>query len=105
MAIKATILRRTPALGTHRVHSSNAWPAQSRWDTCAEVLLIALLAFMPLALGADKPWSELVVLIVTGVLAAIVALRLTFDRQRRFVWSWTYLPVVLFVLLAVAHLA
>lgn len=40
--------------------------AFSRFDTVIEWLMIALLAFMPLAFGAVSAWSEQVVIILTG---------------------------------------
>jgi hypothetical protein len=66
------------------------------FDRAIEWTLYALLAFMPLALGAVEAWSELVVSIGATALALLLAARLIVRRDARFVWSWTYVPMVLF---------
>ncbi len=40
----------------------------SRFDTIIEKLLVALLVFMPLALGARTAWSQEVVIGLSGVI-------------------------------------
>jgi O-antigen ligase/Flp pilus assembly protein TadD len=79
-------------------------PSRSRWDLFFEVVLAALLAFMPFALGAVEAWSELVVVGAATVLAAGVFLRAAFDRSFRPFWTWAYVPLLLFVLLAAVQL-
>ena len=66
-----------------------------------EFLLIVLLAFAPLAYGAVDAWSELVVLSLVAAMTLCLALRLVADRFERIRWSWSYLPIVLFLALAV----
>ena len=78
--------------------------AVSRFDTVIEWLMIALLAFMPLAFGAVEAWSEFVVVALAGTMALVLALKLTFRRDTRLVASWVYVPVAAFLLLAVAQL-
>ncbi|MCH8219063.1 MAG: hypothetical protein IH892_20070, partial [Planctomycetes bacterium] len=65
-----------------------------------EWLLVAVLVFGPLAFGTTDPWSEQVVLSLIGVMLALLMLRLIVSRTARFVWSWAYLPVAVFVLIA-----
>ena len=76
----------------------------SRFDAVIEVLLIVLLVFSPLALGAVEAWSEMVVICLTGAMVITLALKLTFSRGARLVWSWAYVPIGLFLLLVVLQL-
>lgn len=75
-----------------------------RLDRAIEGLLIALLAFMPLAFGAVEAWSEQVVTMTVAAMALLLAVKLLLDTGSRFVWSWTYLPIGLFVLLVLLQL-
>jgi len=68
-----------------------------RLDLAIECLLTALLAFMPLAMGAVQAWSELVVVIAAGAMGLLLAIARLTDRQRRAAWSWIYLPLLLLV--------
>ena len=65
-----------------------------------EWLLAAVLVFGPLAFGTSDPWSEQVVLSLIGAMLTLFLLRLIVSRTVRFVWSWAYLPVAVFVLIA-----
>jgi len=76
----------------------------SNFDYVIEALIIILLSFMPLAFGAVQPFSELVVIIVTGLMVLVLLLRFTFRCDIRMRWSWAYLPVALFILLVVVQL-
>jgi len=73
--------------------------ATPRLDMIAQWLMMTLLVFMPLALGVVHAWSELVVLCVTAILAAMLIVRAAFTRAMAFRWTWAYLPgiVLLFV--------
>jgi O-antigen ligase/tetratricopeptide (TPR) repeat protein len=70
-----------------------------RFDRAIEWMLIALLAFSPLALGAVQRWSELVVFVLCAAMALALAAKLLARRDLPFVWSWTYLPVAVVVAL------
>jgi len=76
----------------------------SRFDTIIEWLLIALLAFMPLAFGVVEAWSELAVILLAEAIVVCLALKLVTDRAFRFVWTWAYAPIGLFFLLAISQL-
>ena len=76
----------------------------SRFDKVIEWLLISLLAFMPLAFGAVEAWSEEVVVALAAAISVCFLLKLIFERNTRVIWSWAYVPVALFVLLAVFQL-
>ena len=81
-------------------------PFQSacRWDTFIECLMIGLLVFMPLAFGAVHAWSEMIVIILAAAMSIVLAMKLAVCRNVRFVWSWSYLPIVAFLLLVVVQM-
>jgi tetratricopeptide (TPR) repeat protein len=84
----------------------NLETAPGRIELVIEALLVGLLLFMPAALGVVAPSSEMVVVCVAAAIAACLALKTLLHRRaegRRIVWSWAYLPIALFVLLAVAQ--
>ncbi len=76
----------------------------SRLDTAINWILVALLAFLPLAFGTVHAWSELACVAGTGALAVCFALKLLVHREARVVWTWAYLPAVLLVLLVLLQL-
>lgn len=76
----------------------------SRFDKVIELLLITLLAFMPLAFGAVEAWSEEVVVVLTAAISVCFLLKLIFEKNTRVIWSWAYIPVALFLLVAVFQL-
>ena len=76
----------------------------SRFDKVIEWLLISLLAFMPLAFGAVEAWSEEVVVALAAAISVCFLLKLIFEENTRFIWSWAYVPVALFILVAVFQL-
>ena len=82
---------------------SIAAPA-SRFDMVIEGLMIALLAFMPLAFGAVEAWSEQVVVALAAAISVCFLLKLIFQRDSRLIWSWAYVPVTMFVLAVVVQL-
>ncbi len=75
-----------------------------RWDRVIEVLLIALLALGPLALGVVHAWSEEIVIILTGVIGLIFLLKLVVFPTAPFTRTWAYVPVLLFLLVVVVQL-
>lgn len=76
----------------------------SRFDIIIEGLMIGLLVFLPSALGAVEAWSEMVVIILTGAMAICWVLKLLVTKNAATVWTWSYVPVGLFVLLVVFQL-
>jgi tetratricopeptide (TPR) repeat protein len=85
------------ALDKTRIHSS-------RFDTAIEWLLVALLAFMPLAFGVVHAWSEEVVIVLSGAIVVCFVLKLLFHRSQKLIWSWAYVPIGLFLFVAVLQL-
>lgn len=76
----------------------------SRFDKVIEWLLISLLAFMPLAFGAVEAWSEQIVILLATAISICFLLKLVVEKNTRVIWSWSYIPVVLFVLITVIQL-
>ena len=76
----------------------------SRFDRIIEWLLISLLAFMPFAFGAVEAWSEEVVIILAAAISICFLLKLVVERDTCIVWSWAYVPVALFILVAAFQL-
>ena len=76
----------------------------SGFDRIIEWLLISLLAFMPLAFGAVEAWSEEVVIALVAAISICFLLKLVFEKNTRPIWSWAYVPVALFILVAVFQL-
>src|SRR4051812_5277911 len=75
------------------------------FDVAIEILLAALLVFMPAAFGAVEAWSELIVLVLTGAIAACFFAKLLVHGQARIIGSWAYLPVALFIAIVLLQLA
>ena len=78
--------------------------ADERFDRPIEAMLVALLAFMPLALGAVQPWSELVVVAAAALMSLALAAKLLVRADVRLVRTWAYAPVIAFVALVVLQL-
>jgi O-antigen ligase/tetratricopeptide (TPR) repeat protein len=76
----------------------------SRFDKVIEWLLISLLAFMPFAFGAVEAWSEQVVIILAALISICFLLKLVFEKNTRLIWSWSYVPVALFTIIAIIQL-
>ena len=76
----------------------------SRFDTIIEKLLIALLLFMPLALGARSAWSEEVVIALSGAIAICFSLKLVYHSEQRLIRTWAYVPIGAFLLIATLQL-
>ena len=84
------------------IESMDASP--DRFDRVIEWLLIPLLAFMPLAFGAVEAWSEEIVVALAAAISICFLLKLIFRKDASLVWSWAYIPVALFVLIAILQL-
>jgi tetratricopeptide (TPR) repeat protein len=75
-----------------------------RFDRVIEGVLCALLAFMPLAFGTVEAWSEEVVMALAVAMAVAFCLRMLFVPGTSIVWTWAYVPIVGFILLAVLQM-
>ena len=74
------------------------------FDKLIEWLLISLLLFMPFAFGAVEAWSEEVVIILVAAIVICFLLKLIFEERTPVVWSWAYVPVALFIIVAIFQL-
>lgn len=81
-----------------------AGAASDRFDKIIEWLVISLLAFMPLAFGAVEAWSEEVVVVLAAAICICFLLKLVFQEDTHLLWSWAYVPVALFLLVAIFQL-
>jgi len=75
-----------------------------RCDRAIEWLLIGLLAFMPLAFGVVEAWSEELVIALAAAVSICFCLRLILAWDTPLTWTWAYLPVAAFILVAVVQI-
>lgn len=78
--------------------------ATSKFDTLIESVLVGLLVFMPLAFGVVHAWSEEVVIFLSGAVVICFLLKLVFHRNQRVIWTWAYVPLGVFLLIAILQL-
>ena len=77
---------------------------EDRWDQAVRGLLLALLAFMPLAFGAVEAWSEEVVVLLVAAMSVCFVVRAVTSASFRLVWTWAYVPLLLFLVAVVVQL-
>jgi O-antigen ligase/tetratricopeptide (TPR) repeat protein len=78
---------------------------RTRFDVAVEILLAAMLLFMPAAFGAVEPWSEMVVVVLAAALAMCLLGKLIEHPQARLIGTWAYLPIAVFLTLVLLQLA
>src|SRR5690349_15064237 len=78
--------------------------AASKLDVAIEVILAALICFMPWTLGVIEWWSREIVYLGATLMLALVLLRQVLSNDRPFVWTWAYLPMLLFIAWAALQL-
>ncbi|MBW8001334.1 MAG: hypothetical protein FVQ80_04860 [Planctomycetes bacterium] len=76
----------------------------SRFDIIIEKLLIALLVFMPFAMGAKHAWSEEIVIALSSVIVICFSVKLVCYRREGLIWTWAYVPLVAFLLVVILQL-
>jgi len=76
----------------------------SKFDSVIEFLLVALLAFMPLAFGGLRPWSEEIIIALSGAIVICFLLKLLFHRDRKIIMHMVYVPITIFVLITIIQL-
>jgi tetratricopeptide (TPR) repeat protein len=74
------------------------------FDVAIECMLIALLAFMPFTFGAVEAWSEEVVIALSATISIIFLAKLAIVKNARCIWSWSYIPVSLFIIITAFQL-
>jgi O-antigen ligase len=91
-------------MGENQISFENPKAIPSKFDTVIEWLLGGLLIFMPLLFGARNAWTEEVVIVLSACIAICFSLKLIVDRNQRIVWSWAYVLVGLFTVIAAIQL-
>jgi len=91
-------------MGNRLIPIDEVDPLPSRLDATIHCVLVALLLFLPLALGTVQAWSKFLYVAGAGVLGFCFALKLLVQRDVAIVRTWAYLPVLLILLLAVIQL-
>ena len=69
------------------------------WDYAVEWILGSLLVFMPVVFGVVTPADRTVVVFGAAALAVCLLAKRVLRPDVRAIWSWTYLPVLAFLLL------
>ncbi|NQV35982.1 MAG: O-antigen ligase family protein, partial [Phycisphaeraceae bacterium] len=85
-------------------HSSVIDAPLCAFDHIIEKMLMGLLIFMPLAMGVRSAWTEEVVIALSGLICIVFWLKLVVHCRQRFVLTWAYVPVLIFLLGATAQL-
>jgi len=83
--------------------SEGTWVPENggdRFNKAIEWLLFGLLAFMPFAFGAVEAWSEEIVTALAAAISVCFLLQLTASRNGFVTWTWAYVPIAAFLLLA-----
>jgi tetratricopeptide (TPR) repeat protein len=75
-----------------------------RIDNLVEWLLGVLLLFTPLAFGTTEAWSREIFLVLVAGTVLCLAFKLVAVPSAPFFWSWFYVPIGLFLLLAAGQL-
>src|SRR5215204_1669216 len=79
-------------------------PRTSRLDPVIEILIVALLAFMPAAFGAVDAWSEAIAVGLGAAIALCLALRAALAPSIELRPSLAWLAVALFIAVVAAQL-
>ena len=72
-------------------------PVVNQFDWAIYAILVALLTFLPAALGSFQPWNEAIAAYIAFAALIALGIKLIVRPDQRFVWSWTYLPLALLV--------
>ncbi len=99
-------------MGVNRINSDTIGTSLDRpalstvegFDKVIEWLLVSLLIFMPFAFGAVEAWSEEVVIALAAAISMCFLLKLVFRKDAILVWSWVYIPMVLFIVVIIFQL-
>jgi tetratricopeptide (TPR) repeat protein len=73
-------------------------------DLLIEGLLVALLLFLPLSLGAVEPWSESIAMAVGALISLLLVVRICLRPSEGVPWTAAFVPLLVYVLLIVAQL-
>jgi O-antigen ligase/tetratricopeptide (TPR) repeat protein len=87
----------------HTIYFDLTDTADRTFDRIIEALLLTLLAFSPVAIGGVQTWSELIICALAGAMLLVLCVKLIVRPGVRFIGSWTYLPVALFLMLTLVQ--
>src|SRR2546423_7752118 len=76
----------------------------SRLGSAIEAAFILLLAFLPLCFGGVQAWAEEAAFVLTALIALLFLARCALSRHSRWSFTWAFVPVALFLLLAIFQL-
>ncbi len=76
----------------------------ARYDRVIEGLLMMALALMPFMFGVVDAWSEEVVVALSAAMCVCFLLKMIVARRGPVIWTWAYVPVAFFILVAVVQL-
>ncbi len=68
-------------------------------DYAIEWVLGVALVVSPLAYGSTNPWSQEILYALIGIVALLAGAKLSFVRGTRFIFTWAYLPMLLYLVL------
>jgi tetratricopeptide (TPR) repeat protein/O-antigen ligase len=88
----------------YQLHFDEEIISSYSFDRMIEYFLIALLAFMPLAFGVVHAWSEEIVIAVVGMMTVCFLFKILFFSRQKLTWTLAYVPIVLFIVIAVLQL-
>ena len=73
-------------------------------DRIIECCIYALLVFSPLAFGVVHAWSEAVMFVLVAIAWLCLLWKMVSQEQMPIIWSWAYLPIAAFILMALVQL-
>ncbi len=91
-------------MGENQIVFERTDAVASRFDTVIEWLLGGLLIFMPLAFGVVHAWSKEVVIALSGAILFCFLLKILYCRNEGIIWTWAYLPIMVFLLIVLLQL-
>ena len=83
---------------------NNIKAATTNFDIIIEWLLGGLLIFMPFAFGVVHAWSEEIVCVLSGAILICFLLKILHYRNEGIIWTWAYVPIGVFLLIAAIQL-
>jgi len=91
-------------MGTDDINSKILNTPIDKFDKVIEWLLVSLLSFMPFAFGAVEAWSEEIVIAISAAICICFSLKLIYRKDTNLIWSRSFIPVVLFILVIIFQL-
>ncbi|MBN1507145.1 MAG: O-antigen ligase family protein [Sedimentisphaerales bacterium] len=77
---------------------------RNRLSQAIEWLLIALLAFSPLAFGVEAAWSEEAVVVLVAIVSICFCVKAAIARDVSVTWTWAYVPILVLIVLATVQM-